>query len=204
MTGRTIVAAALLAASTVFAYAQTSQDQDTHHPSAANQPAPQPQAPTGTMDQGGMAQGMMGQGMMGQGMGQGGMMSGGMMTGMMGAGQTPTCSGGACGMGGMATIDHVEGRIAFLKTELKITDAQNDTWNAFADVLRNNAKRLGELRALMIPQGTLVDRMSWQEKWLTARAENTHSILPPTPTLPPSSATIRRKPPTSFSRRISA
>jgi hypothetical protein len=104
-----------------------------------------------------------------------GMMGAG--TSMMGAGQSPTCSGGACGMGGMATIDHVEGRIAFLKTELKITDAQNDTWNAFADALRNNAKRLGELRASMIPQATLVDRMSWQEKWLTARAENTHSIL---------------------------
>ena len=33
-------------------------------------------------------------------------------------------------MGSMA--DHVEGRIAFLKTELKITDAQQPLWNAAA------------------------------------------------------------------------
>jgi hypothetical protein len=128
---------------------------------------------------------MIGGGMMAPGgmMGQGGMTGSGMMTGMMGAGismmgagQTPTCSGGACGMGGMATIDHVEGRIAFLKTELKITDAQNDIWNVFADALRDNARKLGELRGTITAQGALVDRLAWQEKWFTARADNTRSI----------------------------
>ena len=39
-------------------------------------------------------------------------------------------SHGYDGMMGMA--DHVEGRIAFLKVELKITDAQMPQWNAFA------------------------------------------------------------------------
>ena len=41
-------------------------------------------------------------------------------------------------MGSMA--DHVEGRIAFLKTELKITDAQQPLWNAVGDAMRANAK----------------------------------------------------------------
>jgi hypothetical protein len=44
---------------------------------------------------------------------------------------------GMMGMMGMA--DHVEGRIAYLKAELKITEAQMPQWNAFADALRSNA-----------------------------------------------------------------
>lgn len=120
----------------------------------------------------------------GMGSSQGMMGSGGMMN-MMG-GNMPMMdmmkmmmqhSGG--GMGGMATIDHVEGRIAFLRTELKITDAQTGAWSAFADALRANAKSLGEVRASMMagatPQ-TLLDRLTLQEKWLAARLEGTRAI----------------------------
>ncbi len=46
---------------------------------------------------------------------------------------------------------HIEGRLAFLKTELKITDAQSTQWTAFADVLRQTAEahrqRIKEFRA---------------------------------------------------------
>jgi hypothetical protein len=84
-------------------------------------------------------------------------------------------------MSGIATIDRVEGRIAFLKTELKITDAQDAAWRAFADALRSNAKSLGEVRASMMPQGgagqqSLVDRLALQEKWLAARLEGTRAM----------------------------
>ena len=41
---------------------------------------------------------------------------------------------------GMMPFDHIEGRIAFYKAELGITDAQLPQWNAFADALRNGAK----------------------------------------------------------------
>ena len=100
------------------------------------------------------------------------MMSGNMMQ-MMGSRQ--------CGMGGIGTIDRVEGRIAFLRTELKITDTQSAAWNAFADTLRNNAKSLGEVRASMMSQAgtapqTLVDRLTLQEKWLAARLEGTRAM----------------------------
>jgi hypothetical protein len=92
-----------------------------------------------------------------------------MMTGMPGA-----------GMGGMATIDRVEGRIAFLRTELKITDAQTNAFNTFADALRANARRLGALRPSMMmgqPQApTLADRLDLQERWLTARLEGTRAL----------------------------
>lgn len=88
------------------------------------------------------------------------------------------------GQDGMATIDRVEGRIAFLRTELKITDAQADAWSAFADALRENAKKLGEVRASMMSKSgdaeqqasTIAGRLDRQEKWLLARLEGTRTI----------------------------
>ena len=82
---------------------------------------------------------------------------------------------------GMETIDRIEGRIAFLRTELKITDAQAPAWDVFADSLRANAKALGELRMSMMSQAgsgsdALVDRLTWQEKWLSARLEATRAM----------------------------
>ncbi len=87
-------------------------------------------------------------------------------------------------MDGMAIIDRVEGRIAFLRTELKITDAQASAWNAFADALRANARTLGEVRtSMMNPSGagqqravTLADRLDVQERWLVARLEGTRAF----------------------------
>ncbi len=42
---------------------------------------------------------------------------------------------------GHGPTDHVEGRIAFLRAELAITDAQEAAWDAFAETLRANARR---------------------------------------------------------------
>ena len=106
----------------------------------------------------------------------------------MAMGSTPGVSGCMPMMGMMQMMmgqnsmaGHIEGRIAFLKTELKITDAQSAAWNAFADALRANAKSLGEVRASMVPQAGvpqqgLVDRLALQEKWLAARLEGTRAI----------------------------
>ncbi len=86
----------------------------------------------------------------------GGMMGGGMMEGGM-AEMMPMmrnmvgAHGGMMGMLGME--DHVEGRIAFLKAELKITDAQMSTWNPFADALRANGRRMTEMQNLMMQGG---------------------------------------------------
>lgn len=54
---------------------------------------------------------------------------------------------GMAGMAMMATAmtEHVEGRLAFLKTELKITDAQLPLWNSFAQAIRDNAKTMGSI-----------------------------------------------------------
>jgi hypothetical protein len=86
------------------------------------------QMPGAMMQYGGMGHMMMGQGMMGQG--------------MMDQGGMP--------MMGMNPSQHIEGRLAFLKTELKITEAQAAPWNAYADAVRANAKRMGELMDQMM------------------------------------------------------
>ncbi|MCC7282469.1 MAG: Spy/CpxP family protein refolding chaperone [Acetobacteraceae bacterium] len=44
----------------------------------------------------------------------------------------------------------IEGRIAFLRTELQITEAQTGAWNAFADVLRAEARGMEAMRDRMM------------------------------------------------------
>ena len=86
------------------------------------------------------------------------------------------------GMDGIATIDRVEGRIAFLRAELKITDAQADAWNGFADALRTNARKLAEVRAMTPkpgdgqPASTLTARLDQQEQCLGARLDGTRAM----------------------------
>jgi hypothetical protein len=151
-----------LATGSTFVWAQAPADHESHHPPEAAQPAQQSPAAS----QSGMS--MMN--MMGGGASMMEMM--GMMR-MMGS-----------GMGGMATIDRVEGRIAFLRTELKITEAQTSAWDAFAEALRTNAKKLGEVRGAMMAQmnaaqqqaPTVTDRLGLQEQWLTERLEGTRTI----------------------------
>jgi LTXXQ motif family protein len=47
-------------------------------------------------------------------------------------------------------IQNVEGHIAFLKAELKITDAQQKQWDQFADALRTNATALSAAYSAMM------------------------------------------------------
>jgi hypothetical protein len=108
----------------------------------------------------------------GQMSGAGGMPMMGMMRMMM----------GEDGMGGMRMMsEHVEGRIAFLKTELKITDAQLPLWNGFAQAMRDNAKAMqGAMQAMpgmsggmmgMSQAGTLPDKLTAREKMLSGRLD---------------------------------
>ena len=183
---RLIVASAFaVAALTAPAWGQTPADHDAHHPAESAAPAPVPVNPAPSASQPGMnaPQGGMGNmPMMGMMSDMKNMMSSMPMMNMMGMMQTMGMMGH--GMGGMATIDRVEGRIAFLRAELKITDAQADAWNGFADALRANAKRLGEVRASMMPQSgdaqpqasTLAGRLDLQEQWLLARLEGIRTM----------------------------
>jgi LTXXQ motif family protein len=80
------------------------------------------------------------------------------------------------GQNGMA--GHVEGRIAFLKTELKITDAQMALWNAVADAIRAAPKDMSGMSCMSMMQGmmqqqssTLPEKLAAREKTMTAHLE---------------------------------
>ena len=104
----------------------------------------------------------------------------GMPGGMAGGGDMPMMGMmrmmmGRDGMGMMgAMVRHVEGRLAFLKTELKITDAQLPLWNALADAMRANAKSMGDMAGGMMggsQTAALPDKLAMREKMRTAHLE---------------------------------
>ncbi len=125
----------------------------------------------GMMGQGGMMgpgmMGMMGSGMMGPG-------GGGMGPGGMGA------MGGPCPAGAPGMVERMEGRIAFIKAELKITEAQLPAWNTFASALQANAVKLNEVAAKMRQMGgaqpTLSQRLENQEQVIAARLDGIRSV----------------------------
>lgn len=176
MTRLTMATALTVAALAVPAWAQApaNHDHSRSGDTAKSAPAdPAPGSSAAAAPQGGMGRmGMMNdmKGMMGRmsAMHDTRMMQ---MMGMMGRGTD-----------GMATIDRVEGRIAFLRVELKITDAQADSWSGFADALRANARKLAEVRASITPKpgelpvSTLAARLEQQEQWLAARLEGTRAM----------------------------
>jgi len=106
---------------------------------------------------------------------------------MMGQGSMPMM-----GMG-----RHVEGQLAFLKTELKITPAQESLWNGFAEAVRTTNQKMGDMMpccggpqvgmmqggGTMMQQGavmpSLPDRLERQEKMLSARLDALRSVKGP-------------------------
>jgi hypothetical protein len=152
-----------LAAAVVVSMSTLTLAEDAHHPDAT--PAPStpaspnvstPQSPTGGMAMMPMMEMMMGKGMP-------------MMSGMS--------------MPGMDMANRVEGRIAFLRAELKITPAQTKSWDAFAQALRDNAKKLGDMRPHMGMAGQpnskptpLVQQLEHQEHWYAARLSGIQAI----------------------------
>ena len=163
----TAIAAALLlftmglAAPGALAQGQPEHDHSHGQGSAPAQPTPATPPAQGVQDMMGGQGAMMGCPMMANMMGgQGGTMGGGTM------GQQGAAPGGQTDMRQMMPMmqnmmammsaqtgmiaEHVEGRIAGLKTELKITEAQTPQWNRFADALRATAKSMNEMHQSMM------------------------------------------------------
>ena len=118
---------------------------DGHHPQQqGSAPPPATSVPSGAPGMGVMK-------MMGDGMDMSGMMQ--MMSRMHSS------------MGGCmsdAAFDHIEGRIAYLRTELHITDAQATTWNAFADVLPGQTQTSKASPSGSAERGSFLDRIARQ------------------------------------------
>lgn len=108
-------------------------------------------------------------------MGPNGMMGNGGMGPWMMAGNGPSAR--MCAM--MAA--HIDGRLAYLKTELKITDAQTPLWNAYADAAKENAQGMAaRCMAMMTPGGstalTLPDRLDLHEQFMAAQLETMRTM----------------------------
>lgn len=135
----TIVVMGVIVAPAI-AFAQTDQEHKQHHPEgmptngAQAEPAPSEKSADPAEVQ------------------RGGMMGGQMMGGMHGS-ASREASDGCPGMMGMLTggdpATRVHGRIAFLKAELAITDAQAEAWEAYAAALENNFENMHASRMAM-------------------------------------------------------
>lgn len=120
---------------------------------------------------------MQDQSKMGQPGAQGGMMMmmekmmGGHMGGMSGPGAATGTTGMATGTADVT--ERIEGRIAFLKTELQITDKQMTDWNVLAEALRSGRQHLVEARKFLVmdDKTTSADRLARYEGHLTERLE---------------------------------
>ncbi|MDP1702732.1 MAG: Spy/CpxP family protein refolding chaperone [Aestuariivirga sp.] len=149
----TLTLAAMLAASSQ-GFAQT---QPEHHLTPDTHSA---EAAPGNQDQQGVSTPMMMD------------MMAGMMK-MMGGG------GAQMSMGGMGMTDHTAGRIAFLRAELQITDAQSKIWDAFADTMQKIGSQMKEAGMPMMAEALapqLLARLDSQERMLTARLEGVRAM----------------------------
>lgn len=181
-------ALALLAGSLLLGPSTLAIAEDEHHPGETPPQQAAPPAPPAPRQQGpgpGMAMpGTMpkpGQSPMGQqGMGEGGqaaMPMAAMMNQRLAAMSMSGMDDFAEAFPGSGMMQRVEGRIAFLRAELKIGEPQLAAWTEFAQALRDNAKTLGDAHAKAVKRQasanaplTLAERLATQEDWFAARA----------------------------------
>ena len=107
----------------------------------------------------------------------------GMGRGMMGGGGWGA-DGGMMGYGADSMVDRIDGRLAFLKTELKITEAQTTAWNDLATVIRQTSETHNAMMRTMMQEvqdgsffkKPLPERLQYQETHLEARLEQVKRI----------------------------
>ncbi len=106
------------------------------------------------------------------GMGQNNAMMGGNMMGMMGS-MMPMMSG--------MMSSHVDDKLTFLKTELKITSSQSAAWDRYADAYRAAATSMHSMMGSMMGmmQGDLPSRMATHEKMMQAHLDALKTISEP-------------------------
>ncbi len=127
-----------------------------------------------------------GGGMMGHGgaMGHGGMMGHGMCP-MMGE-----MMGGKRGKKGhgmmMRSVPMMEGRLAYIKADLEITEAQSPAWNGYADAVRARRSKMEAMHADMMKareSGNALQRMDARIKALETNLDSMKSLKPATEAL---------------------
>ena len=123
---------------------------------------------------GGMKGGMMGEGMQG--------MMGGGMQGMMGGGMQGMMGGGMQGMM-MGSGPMMEGRLAYIKADLEITEAQTSAWDAYADAVRARHAAMQGMHAGMMKakeSGSAMERLDVHIKAMESMVESLKALKPAT------------------------
>ncbi|MDE5445073.1 hypothetical protein GWG65_27225 [Bradyrhizobium sp. CSA207] len=95
-----------------------------------------------------------------------------MMEKMM-RGHMSSSSGAGAASGPTDVTERLEGRIAFLKAELQITDKQLASWSSLADALRSSREHLLEARKLLATDDKMAgtERLEHYERHLSERLE---------------------------------
>lgn len=87
---------------------------------------------------------------------------------------------GPWGRGPDGMLDRIEGRLAFIKAELKITEQQAAAWNELAATIRSAAKQHNDrMKAVFSGEAkdkTLLERLDTQEQFMAARIEEIKQI----------------------------
>lgn len=77
--------------------------------------------------------------------------------------------------------ERIEARLAYVKTALKITPAQEPQWNTLANVLRAQARAMDSeitaRRAATSTTTTAIERLERRQRFLTAAAARTNDVL---------------------------
>jgi hypothetical protein len=124
--------------------------------------------------------------MMGYGMGQG-MMGPGM--GMMGPGGMGMMGPGMHGMMGPGNFDFrpmMEGRLAYLKAELAITDAQTAAWEGYVDAVKGRVSAMQNVHSTMMQamqSGSALERLDARINAMTTMVDSLKSMRPAIETL---------------------
>ncbi len=92
--------------------------------------------------------------------------------------------GPAMGWWSDGMIDRVDGRLAFLKAELKITDAQTPAWDEFTAAIRKTAETRNAMMQTMMKdmqdgsyaKKTLPDRLAEHQTHMEARLEEVKAL----------------------------
>ncbi|MBY0338081.1 MAG: Spy/CpxP family protein refolding chaperone [Acetobacteraceae bacterium] len=98
--------------------------------------------------------------------------------GPMGAAPSPAAPAGSAAAMQGSSAARLEGRIAFIRAELRITDAQARAWDTFAAALRASRNHLDEAREVLHTATGAADpmaRLQAYEAHLAARAEAVRS-----------------------------
>lgn len=117
---------------------------------------------------------MMDRGSMDLGSMQGGGMQGGMKQGGM-------MQGNAMGPARMSSM--TEGRLAFLKAELQINDAQEDVWKEYSDAVKNRMAGMQDMRMQMMKtmqDGNATARMDTRISGMQAMLDALKAVKPVT------------------------